>query len=76
MGRMSTNLPDLRKASGWSLRDLKRITGIPISTLSEYERGIRTPWNDDIPKLKDAFGEPVHFWINVSPATRAKKGAA
>lgn len=76
MVSMKSNLKDLRESRKWSLRDLEAITGIPISTLSEYERGIRTPWNDDIPKLKDAFGEPVHFFFNVSPVTRAKKGAA
>lgn len=72
MGTIESNLADLRESRGWSLRQLSRMTGIAISTLSEYERGLRTPWLDDIPKLREAFGEPVHFYINVTPAT--KKG--
>lgn len=73
MGKLRSNLLELRKARTWTLRELAVRTGIPISTLSEYERGIRVPWNDDIPKLAEVFGTPVHFSIPVSPVKRAKK---
>jgi len=76
MGRMSTNLLELRESRGWSLRDVSKMTGIPISSLSEYERGLHIPWDDHIAKLSEVFGTPVEFSIPVSPVKRVRKGAA
>lgn len=76
MGRMSTNLKELRVGRRWSLRDVSKMTGIPISSLSEYERGLHIPWDDHIAKLSEVFGTPVTFSHPVNPINRVRKGAA
>lgn len=49
-----------RKRQGWTQSDLARMSGVPVSTINEIERGKRTPGVDIALKLSAALGVVVN----------------
>jgi transcriptional regulator with XRE-family HTH domain len=49
-------LRQLREARGWSLGDVRRLTGISGPHLSRVERGEAVPSADKLTAIRDAFG--------------------
>jgi transcriptional regulator with XRE-family HTH domain len=45
-----------RRRRGWNLRDLAQASGLPISTLSRYERDVRDMPASKLRRIAEALG--------------------
>jgi transcriptional regulator with XRE-family HTH domain len=48
-------LRTLRKAKGWTLDELSRVSSVPKSTISRIERGLQEPSTTTLVKLANAL---------------------
>ena len=53
------DLRALRKRRGLTLREFGRLCGISGDELARYERGEKSPRQENIRKIADALGEPI-----------------
>lgn len=58
-GRFAERLRMLREKKKMSVEELSAKTGIPRTTLYNWEQAIRTPPYDTLPKLANALGASV-----------------
>ncbi len=63
--KLGDNLRAIRKLYGWSLSDVSKITGIPLSTLSKIENGLATLNFERIVTLTEKLG--IEFADLVKP---------
>ena len=54
-----------------SIRDIEAMSGINRGQISPIERGVRFPFDKDIPALEEAYGAPVHDWYGTDAVGRA-----
>jgi transcriptional regulator with XRE-family HTH domain len=64
---VETNIPVMRDEKELSVSELARRTGINKGHLSEIERGIRIPTNDQVSAIARVLGGPVWVWVEVPP---------
>lgn len=58
---MENNIKKMRKEQGLSIRQLSKLTGISVPTLSRYETEKRKPKIENWQKLADYFGVNVEY---------------
>ncbi|HCT6946831.1 TPA: helix-turn-helix transcriptional regulator, partial [Enterococcus faecalis] len=63
---MQNRLKFLRETFGLSLGDLSKAVDIPKTSLSNYERGERSPRIEIWEKLADYFNVPVTYLMGLS----------
>ncbi len=56
---LGAHLRALREAKGWTLQDLAERTGLPVSVVSAYETGTRTPGRVVLRRLATVFDVDV-----------------
>ena len=54
-GRFAVRLKSLREKAGLSVDELAELSGIPRTTLFNWESADRTPINDDLLKVAEAL---------------------
>lgn len=59
----SKALKDIREYSEFSLKELSRLTGMPIATISAYENGTRVPSFIQAVKLCAFFGSKIEDFL-------------
>jgi len=59
-----------RKQRGWSLRELEDRAGFPFSLISRWERRLADPDFGQSSKIAEAFGIPVEWLWDLSPAPK------
>lgn len=57
--KIGERLKNFRKAEGMTLKEFGEWVGLPISTISTYERGISTPEIKTALKIKRALNKPL-----------------
>jgi transcriptional regulator with XRE-family HTH domain len=67
---VETNIRTAREAIGMTLPTLAEMTGINKGHLSEIERGIRIPDNDQVSAIAEAIGSPVEMWVRLEVKPR------
>lgn len=71
---MTNRIKELRKKNNYSLEDISIQTGIPKSSLSEYEKGPRQPRKQEIwQKLATLFNVDIAYLMGLSDIPNAKK---
>ena len=61
--KVSTTMPELLKSNGFSLRELSKRSGVPVSTLSEWSSN-RSPKNPlQAKKVAEALGCTLHYFL-------------
>ena len=63
----------LRFLRGWSQEDLSEACGLHRTHISLIERGVCNISLDNIEKLADAFGLPVHDLLSLSETATSEK---
>ena len=58
-GELSTALAVLRVVRGWTQEDLAEASGVRASSLSDYERGKKTPEFNTLRRMLSAMGYPL-----------------
>ncbi len=64
---METNIRSLRQAKGMKLRRLAALAGLNPGRLSYIERGIMHPDEDEVHRLSEILGSPIHLYHTVEP---------
>lgn len=72
--KFGTYLRGRREKKGWSLRDLRRLSGIPVTTLFQIESGTN-PKLCRVVELAAAFGDSVPRFLAPVFTPKPKKSA-
>ena len=77
VSRLATVLRRLRSARGWSCRQLAKMTDVPASSISNYEKGLQIPRRDVLQKIGDAMDVPAELlawfaYAEVNPRKRSR----
>lgn len=65
---MKNRIKTFRDAKGWTLKELATKADMPVTTLSNYERGARTPPADVLKKLADIFETNTGYLMGLTDA--------
>jgi transcriptional regulator with XRE-family HTH domain len=65
---LKNRIKAFRYEKGWTLSQLAKKAGMPITTLSNYERGTRTPSAEVLKKLADIFETNTAYLMGLTDA--------